>query len=172
MSEPAVFCLIRDGQSSFYGDRWAGAFLYREILWGPEDFEAWVTQLAELDEEEWEGDGCGAVVADFDRRKLVWLAEADWLQVPSVLDLYEQLLRASWAGFEVSFAVEGMKAEKPKESHRGFGRLIPYVLRHKGRAILGLTLVPAYTGVQLLIPGVWGRALDRLEALVEKGLPA
>ena len=34
MSEPALFVLIRDGKKSFYVDRWAGAFLFREVPTG------------------------------------------------------------------------------------------------------------------------------------------
>jgi len=106
MSEPAIFGLIRDGQSSFYADRWAAVFLYREILWGPEDFEAWVTQLEQLDE--WEEECSGGVVADYDRRKLVWCGGADWMQIPRMAEIYHRLLQAAWPGFEVALAVDGM----------------------------------------------------------------
>lgn len=107
MSEPAIFGLIRDGEARFYADRWAVVFLHREIMYGPDDFEAWVTQLEELDE--WEDECCGGAVADYDRKKLVWYGETQALQVPRVAAIYERMLQAAWPGFEVGFAHEGMR---------------------------------------------------------------
>lgn len=53
--------------------------------------------------------------------------------------------------------------------HRGFRRLIPYVARHKARFLLGLLLVPVFTGIQLYIPRVFGSALEALQALGKGG---
>ncbi|NUQ63343.1 MAG: hypothetical protein HUU20_12760 [Pirellulales bacterium] len=107
MSEPAVFGLIRDGQPRFYGDRWAVVFLHREILFGPDDFEAWVTQLEELDE--WSDECSGGAVADYDRKKLVWYAEVEPLRIPRLSAIYQRLLQAAWPGFDVAFAHQGMR---------------------------------------------------------------
>lgn len=49
--------------------------------------------------------------------------------------------------------------------HRGFARLWPYIVRHKGRAALGLLLVPLFTAIQLWIPRIWGDSMRALEAL-------
>ncbi|NLX95808.1 MAG: hypothetical protein GXY83_06500 [Rhodopirellula sp.] len=106
MSEPAIFGLVRDGQTRFYADRWASVFLHREILFGPDDFEAWVTQLEELDE--WSDDCCGGAVADYDRKRLTWCGEAQSLQIPRIEAVYQRLLQAAWPGFEIAFAYAGL----------------------------------------------------------------
>lgn len=107
MSEPAIFGLIRDGETRYYADRWAVVFLHREIMYGPDDFEAWVTQLDELDY--WEEECCGGAVADYDRKKLIWCGEGQSLQVPRINAVYNRLLQAAWPGFEVTYAHQGMK---------------------------------------------------------------
>ena len=102
MSEPAVFALIRNGEKRFFADRWASALLRREVLWGPEDFESWVSQFEELDE--WD-DYCddGAVV-DFDKKTLVWSGDLTPYNVPCLMLVYRKLLLAAWPGFEVRIA--------------------------------------------------------------------
>jgi len=45
MSEPAMFALVRNGEARFFANRWAGALLQREVMWGPDDFEKWVLQI-------------------------------------------------------------------------------------------------------------------------------
>src|ERR1700752_402187 len=107
MSEPAIFCLIRDGHARYFGDRWAYVFLPREILFGPDDFESWVTQLEELDE--WSDDCCGGAVADYDLKKLVWHGDVEALRIPRVAALYDRMLQAAWQGFEVTFAQAGLR---------------------------------------------------------------
>jgi hypothetical protein len=106
MSEPAIFILIRDGQPRFFADRWASVFLHREILWGPEEFEAWATAHEELDA--FEEDCAGGVAVDYDQRRLWWCGYAESLQVPRVDRLYHRLLQAAWPGFEVRYAEQGM----------------------------------------------------------------
>lgn len=98
MSEPLVIGLIRDGQRRLFGDRWSGVFLHRELLWGPDDFQAWVGELYELDE--WE-DCAAGVVVDFDRRRLLWTGAEECFPTPRVGAVYERLLRKAWEGFDV-----------------------------------------------------------------------
>lgn len=107
MSEPAVFVLIRDGQKRFFADRWANAFLFREILWGPDELERWLTDDEEIDE--WTDDVAGGVVVDYDRRKLTWSGDEEMLEIPRVESVYEKLLQASWPGFEIEFAARGLR---------------------------------------------------------------
>ncbi|MDX1926311.1 MAG: hypothetical protein SFV81_07330 [Pirellulaceae bacterium] len=90
MSEPAAFAIIRDGQKRFYGDRWVGALLHRDIIWGPEAFETWLLTLNELDE--WYDDIDGGAVVDFDQRRLIWCIPGELLSVPKVAAVYGQLL--------------------------------------------------------------------------------
>ncbi len=105
MSEPAAFAIIRDGQKRFYGDQWASAMLHRDLVWGPEAFEAWITTLSELDE--WYGDVEGGVVVDFDRRRLIWCIPGEMLSVPKVAAVYGQLLAKAWPKYEIVAASSG-----------------------------------------------------------------
>jgi len=41
MSEPAIFVFVRDKTCRFYLDRWAGVFLFRDLIWGPDQLENW-----------------------------------------------------------------------------------------------------------------------------------
>lgn len=137
MSEPAMFGLIRDGQARFYGDRWASVFLHREILYGPDDFEAWVTQLEELDE--WD-ECCGGAVADYDRKRLVWQGDFEALRIPRVAAVYHRLLQAAWPGFEVASAREGTRdlakavgAAEPGQEDEEYGGYRPQRVREAAR---------------------------------------
>ena len=138
MSEPAIFALIRGGQARFYGDRWAYVFLHREILFGPHDFEAWVSQLEELDE--WSDECCGGAVADYDRKRLIWHGEVGALRIPRAAAVYDRLLQAAWPGFEVAFAREGIRdltraagAGEPGEWDEGIGEYRPESVREAAR---------------------------------------
>ena len=107
MSEPAVFVLIRDGQKRFFADRWAAAFLFRELIWGSEALIQWLSQSEEIDEliEE----ASGGVVVDYDRNKLVWYCDSDLHEVPRVASCYDRLLGAAWPEFDCQYATRGMK---------------------------------------------------------------
>lgn len=52
MSDPCVFVLVRDGNKTIYADRWAGALMQREILWGPAALEEFATQLPDAPADE------------------------------------------------------------------------------------------------------------------------
>ena len=106
MSEPAVFVLIRDGQKRYFADRWANAFLFREILWGPDELERWLTEDEEIDE--WTDEASGGVVVDYDNRKLTWSGDEEMLEIPRVESAYEKLLQASWPGFDIEFGGRGL----------------------------------------------------------------
>jgi hypothetical protein len=99
MSEPAMFALVRDGEMRYFADRWAGATLRRELMWGPEDFEKWVLQFEPLDE--WEDECDGAAVIDFDRRILTWNGDTSSYRVPRVQFVYQKMLAAAWPDFEI-----------------------------------------------------------------------
>ena len=59
-----------------------------------------------------------------------------------------------------------------KRARRGFSRLLPYLLRHKWRVVIGLALVPVFTGIQLLVPKLWGDSLERLASLETESVDA
>lgn len=105
MSEPAAFALIRDGKTRYFADRWASALLRREVMWGPQDFAAWVEQFEELDE--WALDCDGGAVVDYDNRLLLWEGAASEYRVPRVRRLYNRLLAAAWQEFKVELAPAG-----------------------------------------------------------------
>ena len=107
MSEPAAFALIEDGETRYFADRWASATLRREVMWGPEDFKAWVTQFELLDE--WPEDCDGGAVVDYDKKTLLWYGESWNNQVPRVLAAYRRLLLTAWTGFEVHRANTGVE---------------------------------------------------------------
>lgn len=106
MSEPAIFVLIRDGNTRYYGDRWAFTHLFRELVWGPEDLETWLTHGEEIDD--WSDEVSGGVVVDFDQKRLTWMGDDETLKIPRVANSFETLLRASWPGYEISFANRGI----------------------------------------------------------------
>lgn len=106
MSEPAGFALIQDGKTRYFVDRWASATLRREVIWGPGDFEAWVTQFEQLDE--WPEDCCGGAVVDYDKKTLLWCGEGWNSQVPRVIDTYGILLATAWPGFTIRQATAGV----------------------------------------------------------------
>ena len=101
MSQFAMIAMIRDGHKRYFVDRYASGFLFREMLWGPDDFEAWTSQLESSDE--WEFADGGAVV-DFDQRRLLWTDETESLAIPRVLSVYKKLLDTAWPGFVVRHA--------------------------------------------------------------------
>ncbi|TWT78212.1 hypothetical protein Pla123a_10020 [Posidoniimonas polymericola] len=116
MSEPAAFAVIKDGKPRYFADRWAAALLRRELLWGPDDFAAWVEQFEELDE--WGGDCSGGVAVDLDRRALCWTRDPDASAVPHVRRTYERLLSAAWPGYKLTPAADSLALAK------GFGLMV------------------------------------------------
>ncbi|MCA9110229.1 MAG: hypothetical protein KDA52_09795, partial [Planctomycetaceae bacterium] len=99
MSKPVVYSvLIRDGQKRPYEIRWAN--LFRELMWGPEAFEAW---LSEGEESEYEPEELsGIAIVNFDSRELRW-GEREVLEIPRVKSVHRQLLEQVWPGFTISF---------------------------------------------------------------------
>ncbi|MEZ6090659.1 MAG: hypothetical protein R3C05_22105 [Pirellulaceae bacterium] len=92
----AYFVLIRDGKASCFAEVWGT--LYRELVWGPEAFEAWLTAGEETD---WEPeDVSGIAIVDFDSRTLAW-GESDVVMSPRGHLLYCRLLENSWPGFSL-----------------------------------------------------------------------
>lgn len=98
MSRSAAFrVLIRDGQQRRYAEVWAS--LRRELIWGADEFEAWLVAGGEAD---WEPEDISAVaVVDFDTKVLAW-GEVDSLSSGRSNALYGQLLQHAWAGFSIS----------------------------------------------------------------------
>ena len=99
MSGPAFFALIRDGQTQYYGDRWASIYLHRELVWGLEALLAWIANLEEVDE--LGDDFSEGVVIDVDHRKLSLFMDSTELAIPKAAALYNRLLTTAWPGYEI-----------------------------------------------------------------------
>lgn len=99
MSKPVAWSvLIRDGQRRCFEDIWVT--LYRELLWGPEAFEEWLTEGEEID---WEPEELsGVAIVDFDTKELRW-GESEILEHPRSFTAYQRLLQTAWPGFEIRF---------------------------------------------------------------------
>jgi hypothetical protein len=106
MSEPAIFVFVRDKTCRFYLDRWAGVFLFRDLIWGPDQLENWAQTTTEL--ADWTNDIGGGVVVDYDEHKMTWYNDNGQLDVPKVADVYDRLLKNAWPDFAVSFADGGL----------------------------------------------------------------
>ncbi|TWU04018.1 hypothetical protein [Neorhodopirellula pilleata] len=112
MSEPASFVIIRDGERRTYFDSWAHVFMYRNLVWGPEELDRWLRQESpdqESEDEHWSDDVCGGVVVDFDQRRLVWDGDDQSLEVPRVANVLRQLMAVSWPGYEIRYAARGVQ---------------------------------------------------------------
>jgi hypothetical protein len=101
MNEPAIFVFQQNGEQSFFYDRWAGALLYREIVWGPDALAEWARQLDPIDG--WDDDISGGVFVDHDHQKLCWYGDHHQFDVPRVSEIYQQLLAGVWTGYEIIF---------------------------------------------------------------------
>lgn len=104
MCGPANLVLIRGGHPSYHQDPWAAHYLYRELVWGPDDFENWVMQRDPVDR--WDHDAGAAVVVDYDERKLLWSTWAgvlDDIWIPRVAELHHRMVKAAWPGYEVRY---------------------------------------------------------------------
>lgn len=104
MADPAEFAVIRNGQTSVYGDRWSSIFLFREILWGPEAFEEWLAAGEKYDDDEGLDEFEGGAVLNFDTRELTWFQGHETFDVPCVGTVYQKLLAAAWPGYTVTEA--------------------------------------------------------------------
>ena len=101
MSKSGVFAFQRDGQLSVFVNGWASAFLFREVVYGPEALEQFASHCESVDPDEskWleKADG---IWVDFDANQMLWNQQSQELQIPAILSRYNRLLEISWPGFE------------------------------------------------------------------------
>lgn len=103
MSKPVAYSvLIRNGQKRRFEEVWVT--LYRELLWGPDAFSAWLEagEEAEYEPEELSG----VAVVDFDSQTLQW-GEHEVESVPAVQIAQRKLLQQAWPGFEITYLSHG-----------------------------------------------------------------
>ncbi|MEM7477448.1 MAG: hypothetical protein AAF483_20885 [Planctomycetota bacterium] len=88
--------LIREGNKETYAEVWGN--LYRELMWGPEDFEQWVRTGGSIEEEP--GELSGLAIVNFDNHSLTW-GTCNPLDMPKSQALLEKMIATSWADFTV-----------------------------------------------------------------------
>lgn len=104
MADPAEFAVIRNGRRAVYGDRWSSIFLYREILWGPDAFEAWLSAGEKYDDDAGLDEFDGGAVLNFDTKELTWFQGSETFDNPRTGIAYQQLLAAAWPGYTLTEA--------------------------------------------------------------------
>ena len=106
MSQPVLFVLVRGGQRRLYLDHNGIDYVFRDVVWGADAFESWVTTAEEIDQ--WTDEASGGAVVDFDARMLVWSGTRSAINVPAVADVYQRLLDHAWPKFQVEYGPHGM----------------------------------------------------------------
>ena len=183
MSRSADFCvLIRDGQQRRYAEVWAS--LRRELIWGADEFEAWLVAGGEAD---WEPEDISAVaVVDFDTKVLAW-GEVDSLSSSRANALYGQLLQHAWAGFSISeIPGEGLERvfcelidvpfdsddeeewdERPEDVRTAASYLLPGMSQDEDEEEDDYEDEPPFSEEN---PGVWVTIIERTGAVNQRGL--
>lgn len=97
----ASLVLVRGGKRQVFEEVWGTP--YRDLLWGPTDFERWASGR---DEAEYEPEElAGLVVADYDRKTLGWF-DQEAPNAPAIRQLYNRLLAAAWPSYQISNLTE------------------------------------------------------------------
>lgn len=124
----AVFVSIQQGQGRVYHDSWAGTFLFRNLVWGPEALEQWLAEEGVVEEEdnEWLESACGGAIIDHDRKRLTWQGDDNATSVPHISHVLDRLLQAAWPGYQIQYAVRGtvdlMSAAAPEGAQTRVGQ--------------------------------------------------
>lgn len=107
MGQRANLIVVRDGDAKLYYDHWCANRLDAELFWGPELALEFIEARAPVSfddgllDEVW----CeGAVVIDFDKKLLLWYGGEDLLFDVPLRDAYLDLLKGTWASWEVRWA--------------------------------------------------------------------
>ena len=85
----------------------AGALLYREIMYGPEALEEFVSCMQEIDFAELDEFSEGAFI-DFDSKTMCWSGQLEGPRIPKVSEVYDRMLSCSWPGFTIETGDEGV----------------------------------------------------------------
>lgn len=107
-----MFVFVRDGNKTIFADRWAGALMQREILWGPAALEQFATQLTETSADEMSYREQGVLV-DYDAKQLMWSGDAGSGGVPTTKTAFQKLLQTAWPSFEIIICPEGVPVSQP-----------------------------------------------------------
>ena len=105
MIEPAMFALIRDGQTTLFNDPCGSAFFARNLVWGQEGLEQWLSRREPVDQFDPESQA-GAVI-DFDAQAILWYTDDGAVEHPRSIQMLDALIAVAWPGFEFLYA-DGM----------------------------------------------------------------
>lgn len=105
MIEPALFALIRDGETTLYIDPCGAILFARNLVWGKDAIESWLAGREPV--HEFDTDCEAGAVIDFDAMALLWYTEDDLADHPRSIELLDTLIGAAWPGFEIIYA-DGM----------------------------------------------------------------
>ena len=108
MSEPVAFVFKKDGSPEAYFDRWAGALLFREIIFGPDALLEFARGFESIDPhelEEFEGE---STYVDFDEKLFMWTSEPDNVETPKAQATYLKLLTCAWPEYAIRHAIHGI----------------------------------------------------------------
>lgn len=106
MIEPAMFAVIRDGETTLYRDPAGSAMVARNLVWGAETLETWLLQHQPADY--FDEDAEAGAVVDFDAQALLWYGNMDFHQHVRGQELLDVLIENAWTGFEVLYAIDGL----------------------------------------------------------------
>ena len=112
MGHRANFILRRGGRTQRYYSPWGALSLTQDIFWGPDETTRFIRSLSPEDDSPDLDSPVAAALVDWDTRRLLWF-EAEHLR-PERRErrLYFQLLRQTWADWEIRFARDGDFADR------------------------------------------------------------
>lgn len=108
MGHEANYILRRGGRTQIFHSHWAALSLVQDIFWGPDETMRFIRSLQAANELLDEGTCDGAVLVDWDARRLTWFETDRLVQEPVKRRLYARLLEQIWPGWEIHYAEGGI----------------------------------------------------------------
>ncbi|MCA9139791.1 MAG: hypothetical protein KDB00_23625, partial [Planctomycetales bacterium] len=105
MIQPAMFALIRDGQTTLYSDNGGADLIARNLVWGHDALERWLTDRQP--DHQFDTDCSAGAVVDFDAKALLWYTDDDVIGHPRSIQMLDSLIQTAWSDFEILYA-DGM----------------------------------------------------------------
>jgi hypothetical protein len=102
MIQPAMFALIRDGETTLFHDPCGSALFARNLVWGQSGLEQWLGPREPAERFDPESEA-GAVI-DFDANAILWFTGDDVIEHPRSSQMLDALIAAAWPGFEILYA--------------------------------------------------------------------
>ncbi|NGZ75248.1 hypothetical protein [Saccharibacillus alkalitolerans] len=110
MGQRVNLALVRGGGYRLYYHHWCAETLTRDLFWGEEYALRFIEAQRGVEPEEWMNEDWaeGGAVVDLDRKTLLLYGGGDILLDIPLRQMYMRLLGASWPGWEVKWAGEGI----------------------------------------------------------------